>query len=222
MSCPYTARRAVYSALIHACLSISLSGKRRVEAACISIYLRVSQLCGQLNSRFIKQTSGFCSNIRSPSMAMGRLGRRMSAPARPATLDLSIPPFGPERSEIKSEISVRSERSIRFAARCKQNSRLSLTDHHSADVGTVKELDDAVRGAREALQSFADTVTPKPTMYRAFYFGNCVYTFRFLLQRGAMSKPMRRNASRAAGWPRLARAWGTQMYGLALRAASGA
>ena len=112
-------------------------------------------------------------------MATGRLGRRMSAPFRPATLDLSEI-SGPNGGI--SEISVRSERSIRFAARCKQNSRLSLTDHHSADVGTVKELDDAIKGARQALREFARTAPPKATMSRAFYFGNCVCTFRFLLQ----------------------------------------
>ena len=86
------------------------------------------------------------------------------------------------------EGSVASERSKRFTKR-KQDTKLSLTSHHSADVGTIKELDEAVRGARQALQSFAATPTPEPTSWRAFYFGNCVYTFRFLLQRVSVLKP---------------------------------
>ena len=81
-----------------------------------------------------------------------------------------------------------SERSKRFTKR-KQNTKLSLTSHHSADVGTIKELDEAVRGARQSLQSFAATPTPEPTLLRAVYFGNCVYTFRFLLQRVSVLKP---------------------------------
>ena len=81
-----------------------------------------------------------------------------------------------------------SERSKRFTRR-KQNTKLSLTSHHSADVGTIKELDEAVRGARQSLQSFAATATPEPTLLRAIYFGNCVYTFRFLLQRVSVLKP---------------------------------
>ena len=81
-----------------------------------------------------------------------------------------------------------SERSKRFTRR-KQNTKLSLTSHHSADVGTIKELDEAVRGARQSLQSFAATPTPEPTMLRANYFAHCVYTFRFLLQRVSVLKP---------------------------------
>ena len=60
-------------------------------------------------------------------------------------------------------------------------SKLSLSDR-SVDVGTIKELDDAVRGARHELRTFTRTIPPEPTTFRAFYFGNCVYTFRFLLQ----------------------------------------
>ena len=150
-----------------------------------------------------------------PGSFTQRMARKASsAPALGAKLGISFP----SGSNLSAE---RSERSKRFAARGPANSRLSLTDHHSSDVGTVKELDDAVRGARQQLQNFALTLTPKPTVYRAFYFGNCVYTFRFLLQRGAMSRPMRRNAAQAADWPRLAEAWGSQMCDLALRAASG-
>ena len=51
------------------------------------------------------------------------------------------------------------------------------------------ELDEAVRGARQSLQSFAATPTPEPTMLRANYFAHCVYTFRFLLQRVSVLKP---------------------------------
>ena len=67
-----------------------------------------------------------------------RMARKASsAPALGAKLGISFP----SGSNISAE---RSERSKRFAARGPANSRLSLTDHHSSDVGTVKELDDAV------------------------------------------------------------------------------
>ena len=103
----------------------------------------------------------------------------------------SSPPE-PETSIRRSDSSLPegsvSERSKRFTKR-KQNTKLSLTSHHSADVGTIKELDEAVRGARQSLQSFAATPTPEPTLLRAVYFGNCVYTFRFLLQRVSVLKP---------------------------------
>jgi|TARA_B110000196_G_C20770878_1_gene486538 hypothetical protein len=106
--------------------------------------------------------------------------RRASFPGLPRRLSnkLVIAEAKPEPS---GSVSERSERAKRFAAR-RTNSRLSLTDHHSEEVGTIKELNDAIKGARQALQEFARTPPPKFTMARAFYFGNCVCTFRFLLR----------------------------------------
>lgn len=89
--------------------------------------------------------------------------------------------FAEAKPEPSGSTAERSERAKRFAAR-RSNSKLSLNDRHSEDVGTVKELDDAIQGARQALREFARTAPPKATMSRAFYFGNCVCTFRFLLQ----------------------------------------
>ena len=101
-----------------------------------------------------------------PAMARRFTGKSLFAEAKP---------------EPSGSTAERSERAKRFAAR-RSNSKLSLNDRHSEDVGTVKELDDAIKGARQALREFARTAPPKATMSRAFYFGNCVCTFRFLLQ----------------------------------------
>ena len=106
------------------------------------------------------------SKASFPAMARRFTGRCLFAEAKP---------------EPSGSTAERSERAKRFAAR-RSNSKLSLNDHHSEDVGTVKELDEAIKGARQALREFARTAPPKATMSRAFYFGNCVCTFRFLLQ----------------------------------------
>ena len=77
--------------------------------------------------------------------------------------------------------SARSERAKRFAA-LRSASSLRLSERHSEDVGTIKELDEAIKGARRALRDFARVTPPHMSTARAFYFGNCVCTFRFLLQ----------------------------------------
>lgn len=75
----------------------------------------------------------------------------------------------------------RSERAKR-PPMLRSPSSLRLTERHWEDVGTIKELDDAIKGARRALRDFSKVTPPKMSTARAFYFGNCVCTFRFLLQ----------------------------------------
>lgn len=75
----------------------------------------------------------------------------------------------------------RSERAKR-SPMLRSSSSLRLTERHWEDVGTIKELDDAIKGARRALRDFSKVTPPNMSTARAFYFGNCVCTFRFLLQ----------------------------------------
>ena len=87
-----------------------------------------------------------------------------------------------QKSTVDSESSLSSSSGGRRTVR-RASSSLTLTNGDKlADVGTIKELDDAVKGARAELLIFTEAVPPEQTTWRAVIFGACVYNFRFILQ----------------------------------------
>ena len=60
-------------------------------------------------------------------------------------------------------------------------SAIKLTKGSVKDIGTPKEVLDAATAAVEELRNFANTIPPKPTVFRSLKYGVCVYNMRFLM-----------------------------------------